>query len=775
MHRPVNTPQIKVITIQLDESGLFEPLLFALGVSEIERSRSVWRFLQALQTQNQYPLSADVVVKLVVVVNPEDIIRTLKEGGLIRQTLIDPDDDLDLIAALERLGVEDVPSLEDLLTCYNRMLDQPQDDDSIAADQAAWSRSHQVQARIIHRFCQSDDDHSSIPILDIRQILRRSQDEGISVVHLVLVQVYIPQPEPEPSIPLWKIILGPSNNISSIFIVLLGVLNHCQLIWFLGLGLVDSWVNSLSADTVGTDSAETDVADMDTEPPVADTAISTDEKAIDLDVDSDSEDPGAAEGGTGVWPVRPQPAGSGGAAQALPVRDEAPAQAVPSVQVASVDGIASDGREGRSPASAYPELNFSDRLAPNLAPLDVALVYPEGLKSIPDSLRAFLHQSIPRLAAEFSGIPYAAADFYGGWAPNRRTVTAIAINPTAPSTAIAKAAPPMEPYFPISLVPYPPAIRPFPRFPNVPGQVSIDSPPLPSPIPIPITNNPIISPISPITTGQQVIPISTGSGTTVIEHFGGIGRGSNPTPDIIAEVDTLRFLGPGTTPQNLLLTQQGDDLIIHFEGVANTSVVLKNFDLEDLDNISPSSGDALQIGNILFEWNETIVDNFDVFNAQSLERNLFKRNTTTFLNDLDNWVYGFNASNDVINGQGGNDRLYGLSGDDILRGGAGQDVLFGGAGDNQLTGNAGADTFVITVDGYSRVTDFNPAEDTLGLSDGLTRDQLQIERAPGTHSSTTWIRVRQQLVMELPGVLPNQLTEQNFRQALPNADRHRGW
>jgi Ca2+-binding RTX toxin-like protein len=275
-------------------------------------------------------------------------------------------------------------------------------------------------------------------------------------------------------------------------------------------------------------------------------------------------------------------------------------------------------------------------------------------------------------------------------------------------------------------------------------------------------SRPVLSP-AVSTAGAQTIAIALGSGETVLDRFGGIGQGSNPSPSVIAEVDTLQFSGAGMTAQSLLLTQRGDDLVIAFAGVANTTVVLRNFDLDHLDNLAQRSGDTLNLGNILFDGDAAIADDFDVINAgDNAIRRVLKRNTTTFLNDLDNEVSGFDDSDDTINGQGGNDLLFGLGGNDRLRGGAGNDQLVGGAGVNILTGDAGADTFVIALDGRSQVTDFNPTEDRIGLPNGLRQDQLRIESGSGINAGSTRIWVNGFWVMELTGVNPRALTTQNF-------------
>ncbi|MCW5316794.1 calcium-binding protein [Nostoc sp. KVJ3] len=179
-----------------------------------------------------------------------------------------------------------------------------------------------------------------------------------------------------------------------------------------------------------------------------------------------------------------------------------------------------------------------------------------------------------------------------------------------------------------------------------------------------------------------------GDGVDVITDFGGIGKGSNPSATAIASSDTLQFTGDQFTAQNLQLTQNGNNLEITFEGSADSKVILQNFKLENLDNL-PATSSRPAIGNILFDGQTSITDSFDVFDANSTQTTLFKRNTVTFLNNLDNNITGFDNSNDVINGQGGNDIIDGLSGNDILRGDAGNDTLIGGAGNDTLESGAG--------------------------------------------------------------------------------------
>lgn len=193
---------------------------------------------------------------------------------------------------------------------------------------------------------------------------------------------------------------------------------------------------------------------------------------------------------------------------------------------------------------------------------------------------------------------------------------------------------------------------------------------------------------------QDTFLFRFGGGTDTITDFGGVGTGVNPSAAVIAEVDTLQFEGPGLSARNMLLNQDGSDLRITFEGVEQTGVILKDFALENLDNLSKATGASADISNILFDGQTKIEDSFDVFDANQQRSTVFNKNSVTFLNDLNNNTQGFNGSNDIINGQGGNDKLEGLSGDDLLRGGAGNDILIGGADNDILDGGTGDDIVI---------------------------------------------------------------------------------
>jgi RTX calcium-binding nonapeptide repeat (4 copies) len=200
--------------------------------------------------------------------------------------------------------------------------------------------------------------------------------------------------------------------------------------------------------------------------------------------------------------------------------------------------------------------------------------------------------------------------------------------------------------------------------------------------------------------GRFVIEIPPGVEPLIITHFGSVGTGTNLSQVIIEEADTLKFTGNAAfNAQNMILTQQDEDLVIRFEGVPGTEVVLKNFQMENLDNLLRQSGASVDLANILFDGQNSPQDTYDVFKADGNLKQVLNPNTVTFLNDRDNHVTGLEGLDDVINGQGGNDTLIGLGGNDLLRGGSGNDVPLGGAGSNSLTGNEGNVNFVLSTDG----------------------------------------------------------------------------
>ncbi|MBD2518741.1 choice-of-anchor D domain-containing protein [Nostoc sp. FACHB-973] len=232
------------------------------------------------------------------------------------------------------------------------------------------------------------------------------------------------------------------------------------------------------------------------------------------------------------------------------------------------------------------------------------------------------------------------------------------------------------------------------------------------------------------TTGNDTFITRLGNGHDIITNFGGVGTTLDPSATVIAQIDTLKFIGAGLTAKNLQLSQTGsNDLEITFENAANTKVTLQNFKLENLENLA-ASGTRPAIGNIIFDGQSSVTESFDVIDARSTQTSIFNTNTVTFLNYLNNNVVGFDNSDDVINALGGNDTINGKSGNDLLRGGTGNDTLIGGAGNDILVGDGGADAFL-----YDTNAAFSSAAvgiDTIADFSGSAGDKIILDKTTFT-------------------------------------------
>ncbi|MGK7903832.1 MAG: hypothetical protein AB4352_20990 [Hormoscilla sp.] len=89
-------------------------------------------------------------------------------------------------------------------------------------------------------------------------------------------------------------------------------------------------------------------------------------------------------------------------------------------------------------------------------------------------------------------------------------------------------------------------------------------------------------------------------------------------------------------------------------------------------------------------------------------------------------LFGSDDRDRIAGGQNA-DTLIGGAGRDILYGENGADILIGGAGQDKLYGQRGNDLFVLEVGkGRDTIRDYQIGEDRLGLSEGLTIEQLGV-------------------------------------------------
>jgi hypothetical protein len=116
------------------------------------------------------------------------------------------------------------------------------------------------------------------------------------------------------------------------------------------------------------------------------------------------------------------------------------------------------------------------------------------------------------------------------------------------------------------------------------------------------------------------------------------------------------------------------------------------------------------------------------------------------------------SADPILGDEGGSDARE-LDGDKLLNGGNGNDTLNGGEGQDVLIGGGGADIFAISALGDNDfIQDFNYGEDIIGLSDGITFDQLT-----GTQGEDSAILSYQdQAIASVSGATPDQISANLF-------------
>ncbi len=111
-------------------------------------------------------------------------------------------------------------------------------------------------------------------------------------------------------------------------------------------------------------------------------------------------------------------------------------------------------------------------------------------------------------------------------------------------------------------------------------------------------------------------------------------------------------------------------------------------------------------------------------------------------------VVGFGVLIENLIGSSVNDFIIGNNQDNVINAGDGADTITGSKGADTITGGSGSDTFVFAAgDGADRITDYSDGIDRIGLSAGLTFDQLSITGA----GADTLISIR--TTGELLGIL----------------------
>ncbi|MGQ4649546.1 GDSL-type esterase/lipase family protein [Lyngbya aestuarii] len=143
----------------------------------------------------------------------------------------------------------------------------------------------------------------------------------------------------------------------------------------------------------------------------------------------------------------------------------------------------------------------------------------------------------------------------------------------------------------------------------------------------------------------------------------------------------------------------------------------------------------------------TFVDNFRSLTTADIYDGMHP-SAEGYAKIADNWYSWLSSSQDSLSnlenliGTAYDDQLTGNAGVNIIKGGAGDDIIAGGGADDRLEGNAGKDIFVLApTTGTDMILDFEVGTDLLGLSGGLTLENLAVFQGDGSSQNDSLIQV----------------------------------
>lgn len=174
-----------------------------------------------------------------------------------------------------------------------------------------------------------------------------------------------------------------------------------------------------------------------------------------------------------------------------------------------------------------------------------------------------------------------------------------------------------------------------------------------------------------------------------------------------------------------------------------------------------TQNDDIVYGSI---WNDTLDGGYTDSNFFGIYNGW--GNDTFYGDSGDDVIYG-DQGNDQLYGDEGNDTIYGENDNDTIRGGRGRDTLRGGWGNDRFVfaaGDGGANE-----DQADVIEDFSPGgwfsdSETIGLTSGLTRNNITWEQGTGSYQNDTVIKRKDanEVLAILKGVSASSLRDGNF-------------
>ena len=176
-------------------------------------------------------------------------------------------------------------------------------------------------------------------------------------------------------------------------------------------------------------------------------------------------------------------------------------------------------------------------------------------------------------------------------------------------------------------------------------------------------------------------------------------------------MDIIKF-GEGVTKEDIIISRQGNDLVINFHNNSQDSVTIKNQFINQSRNTSSLIEELQFHDDSKLDLRSVMVltgsNNNDIIVGGMNKNNI-------------DYIYAF-GGNDSVYGGLNNDVIYGGSGNDFISGEWGNDLVHGGQGADLLYGGSGADSFDFSsledssINAIDTIEDFEQGTDKINLS-----------------------------------------------------------
>lgn len=180
-------------------------------------------------------------------------------------------------------------------------------------------------------------------------------------------------------------------------------------------------------------------------------------------------------------------------------------------------------------------------------------------------------------------------------------------------------------------------------------------------------------------------------------------------------VDTIQFL-EGINPADVVVTRNGDDLVLSVTGTSDTLTVDQFFSQYTQQGYNAGGVDAQKIEVISFADSTA----WSIANIKEKAETILGTvgdDSLSGYSDQENKIYAGDGNDTLYAASSTGDELYGEAGNDILYGSGGEDILTGGTGNDRLEGNSGNDTYIFAA-GFGSDTVYD-IDSTIGNSDTI--------------------------------------------------------